>query len=167
MSRRQISPCLGSKGAGMRTKDIRFDCPNYPGHTPESCTHEYDPRRRQPRAVNPLCLSPYPLEVSQHFLPKPSIDPFDGNPLDYWAFVSRCEVHIAERVNSPDLRLAYLLQHCTKHLHDKVKHHACESNKQLAYETVWKELYQRDSLILLVGAVRNGSLVLVKLCKLT
>ena len=28
-------------------------------------------------------------------------------------------------------------------MHDKVKHHACKSNKQLAYETVWKELYQR------------------------
>ena len=82
------------------------------------------------------------MEVSERFLSKLSIDPFVGDLLNYWAFVSRYEVHIAGRVNSPDLRLAYLLQHCNKLVHDKVKHHACESNKQLAYESVWKELYQ-------------------------
>ena len=114
-----------------------------PRHSAESCTHEHDPRRHQPRAVNPLCLGPHPLEVSEFFLPKASIDPFDGDPLNYWAFVSRYEFHITGRVNSSDLRLAYLLQHCTKHVHDKVKHYACESNKQLAYESVCKELYQR------------------------
>ena len=148
MPRREIFPYLGSKEAGIRvvpdrTKHISSDHSNCPKHSAESCTHEHDPRRHQPRAVNPLCLGPHPLEVSERFLPKPSIDPFDGDPLDYWAFVSRYEVHIAGRVNSPDLRLAYLLQHCTKLVQDKIKHHACESNKQLAYESVWKELYQR------------------------
>ena len=148
MLSREISPCLGCKEVGIRvvsdrTKDISFDYPNCPRHSAESCTHEHYPRKRQPRAVNPLWLGPHPLEVSERFLSKPSISPFDGNLLDYWAFVSRYEVHIAGKVNSPNLRLAYLLQHCTKLVHDKVKHHACESNKQLAYESVWKELYQR------------------------
>ena len=68
--------------------------------------------KRQSRAVNPFSLGPQPLEVSERFLPKPSIDPFDGYPLNYWAFVPRYEVHIAGR------------------------------NKQLAYEAVWKEIYQ-------------------------
>ena len=88
MPRREIFPCLGSKEAGIRvvpdrTKDISFDYPNYRRHSPESCTHEHDPRRRQHRAVNPLCLGSHPLEVSEHFLPKQSIDPFHGDPLDY------------------------------------------------------------------------------------
>ena len=86
--RREISSCLGSKEAGIRvvpdfTKDNKFDYPNYSRHSPKSCTHEHDPRRRQPRAVNSLCFGPHPLEISERFLPKPSIDPFDGDPLDY------------------------------------------------------------------------------------
>ena len=74
---------------------------------------------------NPLSLGHQPLKVSDRFSPKPPIDLSDGNSLDYWAFVSKYEVHIARRVNSPGVRLAYLLQHCTKHVHDKAKHHGC------------------------------------------
>ena len=73
-------------------------------------------------------------------MPKPSIEPFEGDPLDYWAFVNRYDVHIAGRVGSDDLSLAYLLQHCTKAVYDKVKQLTCSLLKRVAYETVWRDL---------------------------
>ena len=39
-------------------------------------------------------------EVSERYLPKPSVEEFDGDPLDYWAFVNRFQIHVAERVNN-------------------------------------------------------------------
>lgn len=105
---------------------------------PQSHVPLYSPDRQLDQ-TRPGCAG----EASDRFLPKPSIDPFDGDPLDYWAFVARYDVHIARRVSSADLRLAYLLQHCTKQVHDKVKHHGCGTDKIQACEAVWRELYER------------------------
>ena len=85
----------------------------------------------------------YHTEMSERFLPKPAIENFDGDPLDYWAFVNRFKVHIADRINSDDLKLVYLLQHCSKRVYDKVKHYAGGPDKRQCYKLVWQELYER------------------------
>ena len=36
-------------------------------------------------------------EPVEQFLRKPAIEKFDGDPLDYWAFVNRLKIHLAER----------------------------------------------------------------------
>ena len=82
-------------------------------------------------------------EASERFLPKPSIEQFDGDPLDYWAFVNRFKVHIADRIISGDLKLVYLLQHCSKKVYDRIKHYAGGPDKQQCYRMVWQELYDR------------------------
>ena len=63
--------------------------------------------------------------------------------MDYWAFVNRFEVHVASKVHDDDLRLAYVLQHCTKPVYDKVKHIAGNRDKSIAYRLLWQELYER------------------------
>ena len=84
-----------------------------------------------------------PVEVGDRFLPKPAVKKFDGDPMDYWAFVNRFEVHVASKVHDDDLRLAYVLQHCTKPVYDKVKHIAGNRDKSIAYRILWQELYKR------------------------
>ena len=81
-------------------------------------------------------------EVSERYLPKPSIEEFDGDPLDYWAFVNRFQIHVAERVNSDDLRLVYLLQHCSRRVYEKLKHFAGGPDARVCYRAVWLELYR-------------------------
>ena len=82
-------------------------------------------------------------EIGERFLPNPTIEHFDGDPLDYGAFVSRFKVHIADRLRSDDLKLVYLPQHCSKKVHEKIKHHAIGGNKQECYRRVWNELRDR------------------------
>ena len=86
---------------------------------------------------------PLVVEVGERFLPKPSIEKFDGDPMDYAAFENRYQVHIRDKIKDDDLKLAYLLQHCTKRVYDKVKHLAGDRNKYKAYRLVWRELYER------------------------
>ena len=81
--------------------------------------------------------------MSERYLPKPSIEEFDGNPLDYWAFVNRFQIHVAERVNSDDLRLVYLLQHCSKRVYEKLKHFAVGPDARECYRAVWQERCRR------------------------
>ena len=63
-------------------------------------------------------------EASKRFLPKLSIELFDGDPLDCWAFVYRFKVYIADRIVGVDLKLGYLLQHRNKKVYDRIKHYA-------------------------------------------
>ena len=84
------------------------------------------------------------FESNERYLPKPSIEPFDGDPLNYyWAFLNRYDILTAGRGGSEDLSLAYLLQHSTEAVYDKVKHHACSLDKRIACEAVWRDLYER------------------------
>ena len=83
------------------------------------------------------------VEVGDRFLPKPSVERFEGDPIDYWAFVNRFEVHVASRITDDDLRLAYVLQHCAKPVYEKLKHIASDKNKSRAYRKVGQELYER------------------------
>ena len=82
-------------------------------------------------------------EESESFLPKSAIEEFDGDPLDYWACVNRFKVHIADRITSDDLKLVYLLQHCSKRVYDRIKHYAGEPDKHQYYQMVSSELYGR------------------------
>lgn len=86
--------------------------------------------------------APY-SEIGERFLPKPAIEKFEGDPLDYWAFVNRFKVHIADRIWSEDLKLVYLLQHCGKRVQEKVQHYAGGLDKSHCYSMVWRELYDR------------------------
>ena len=63
--------------------------------------------------------------------------------MDYWAFVNTFEVHVASRIQDDDLQLAYVVQHCTKSVYDKVKHIAGNKDKSFAYRMIWQELYAR------------------------
>ena len=82
-------------------------------------------------------------EVGERFLPKPAVEKFDGDPLDYWIFVNRFKVHTADRVYSDDLKLVYRLQHCSKRVYERIQHYAGGPDKHHCYKMVWTELYQR------------------------
>ena len=84
-----------------------------------------------------------PVEVGDRFLPKPAVEKFDDDPMDYWAFVNRFEVHVASKVHDDGLRLAYVLQHCTKPVYHKIKHIAGNRDKSFTYRILWQELYER------------------------
>ena len=83
------------------------------------------------------------VEVGDRFLPKPLVEKFQVDPMDYWAFVNRFEVHVASRITDDDLRFAYVLQHCAKPVYEKLKHIAGNKNKSRAYREVWQGLYER------------------------
>ena len=50
---------------------------------------------------------------------------------------------MTSRIQDDDLRLAYVLQYCTKSLYDKVKHIADNRDKSFAYRMIWQELCRR------------------------
>ena len=133
----------------LAQKEVSY--PNYfNGRPPESLPSCHGIQLHSQPLYMPTCRpnreSPARLpavEGSERYLPKLSIGEFCGDPLDYWAFVNRYDVHIAARVTSDDLRLSYLLQHCSKEVYDKIKHHASGLDKRQAYEDVWKDLYER------------------------
>ena len=52
-------------------------------------------------------------------------------------------MHIADRIRSIDLRLVYLLQHCSKRVYNRIKHFASGPDKRYCYDMVWRELYDR------------------------
>ena len=103
---------------------------------PEHC-------RKTDRSASPTRTSSgtvHYTEVGDRYLPKPAIEKFTGDPLDYWAFVNRFTVHIADRIASDDLKLVYLLQHCSKPLYEKVKHCASGPDKRLCYKHQDREI---------------------------
>ncbi|XP_041458410.1 uncharacterized protein LOC121410406 isoform X2 [Lytechinus variegatus] len=54
-------------------------------------------------------------------LPKPDIQPFSGNPVDYWKFMNTFEVNIGDKVNDDRMRLNYLIQFCTGKARDAIE----------------------------------------------
>ena len=81
--------------------------------------------------------------MSERYLPKPSIEKFDRDPLDYWGFDNRFQIHIASKVTTDDLRLVYLLQHCSEKVYEKVKHFADNIDAHTGYNLVWQKLFRR------------------------
>ena len=59
----------------------------------DSNTRSLQPRDLPPRHARSLG------EVGERFLPKPQITKFDGDPMDYWAFVNRFRIHITDRLD--------------------------------------------------------------------
>ena len=91
----------------------------------------------------PQFQPPNAWELSERYLPKPSIEKFDGDLLDYWGFVNRFQIHIDSKVATDDLRLVYLLQHCSEKVYEKVKHFAGNIDAHTGYNLVWQELFRR------------------------
>ena len=54
------------------------------------------------------------VEISERVLPKPAVEEFKSDPMDYWGFVNPLKVHIAAEVDSDDLKVVFLLQRCNK-----------------------------------------------------
>ena len=54
------------------------------------------------------------VEISERFLPKPTVEEFKSDPMDYWGFVSPLNVHVAAEVDFDDLKVVFLLQRCNK-----------------------------------------------------
>jgi len=52
------------------------------------------------------------ISNSQHYLPKPELLTFSGNPMDYCKFILNFKTNIESQVQDPRLRLSYLIQFC-------------------------------------------------------
>ena len=63
--------------------------------------------------------------------------------MDYWVFVNRFELYVANKISDDDLRLVYVLQHCTMPICKKLKHINDNKYKSSAYRKVWQKSYER------------------------
>ncbi|XP_078490965.1 uncharacterized protein LOC144747081 [Ciona intestinalis] len=80
-------------------------------------------------------------DVGERFLPRPVIDKFDGNPMNYWTFVRQFETHINRKTEGNDLKLVYLLQHCDPHVRAKISH-LTSKPPDVGYRSAWGLLYE-------------------------
>ena len=84
----------------------------------------------------------YTRDASDQLLPKPSIKPFHGDPMDYWAFFNRFSCHIAEWL-PPKKKMSYLLQHCSDKVCQHIQHLSDIHYGSCAYDLAWDELKRR------------------------
>ena len=91
------------------------------------------------RQMDPTSKFHTVADTSEQYLPKPSIKKFEGDPLDYWAFLNRFRSHIGDWL-SPKRRLSYLLQHCSAEVVDNIQHCADIHDGQNALDTALEEL---------------------------
>ena len=80
--------------------------------------------------------------VSMMMLPRPKLLTFDGSPLKWNAFVQNFTANVAMRVQDPQLRMQYLLQHCTGDAFEHIKECALLP-QDIAYERAVALLKQR------------------------
>ncbi|XP_078493207.1 uncharacterized protein LOC144748758 [Ciona intestinalis] len=80
-------------------------------------------------------------DAGERFLPRPVIDKFDGNPMNYWTFVRQFETHINRKTEGNDLKLVYLLQHCDPHVRAKISH-LTSKPPDVGYRSAWGLLYE-------------------------
>ena len=76
-------------------------------------------------------------------MPKKEVLTFDGNPLNYWLFVNNFKVNIAKRVPDAELRLAYLIQHCSGKAREAIMNCAIISDPNAGYRKAQEILYHR------------------------
>ena len=57
------------------------------------------------------------------YLPKPIIQTFSGDPLDFWAFFNRLQSHLPDWL-SAKRKISYLLQHCEPSVCQNIQHFA-------------------------------------------
>ena len=66
----------------------------------------------------------YPFLVNVDYpLPRPVIPDFDGDPLNYNAFVATFQAHITSRITSDSARLTYLIQYCNSEVRSLIDHY--------------------------------------------
>ena len=82
------------------------------------------------------------LGYSNPLIPKPEVKKFDGDPLDYWAFLNPFRCHVADWLPSK-AKMSYLLQHCSPEVRDNIQHFADINDGQYAYDLAWDELKRR------------------------
>ena len=60
-------------------------------------------------------------DVGERFLPRPVINKFDGNPMNYETFIRQFEAHIAQKTRTDEMRLLYLLHYCEPAVREKIE----------------------------------------------
>ena len=98
-----------------------------------------------PAATSPApapSASPAMDIVSMMMLPRPKLMTFDGAPLKWNAFVQNFTANVAMKVQDPQLRMQYLLQHCTGDAFEHIKECALLP-QDIAYERAVALLKQR------------------------
>ena len=53
-------------------------------------------------------------------LPKPELNKFDGNPLEFWNFIRSFENNIEKNASNEGEKLSFLLQYCTGAARDAI-----------------------------------------------
>ena len=71
--------------------------------------------------------------------PRPELMQFDGNPLNYYAFVKTFRTHVTSKVVSEEARFTYLLQLCSPAVRQRIDHFSLQSN---AFELAWHYLFK-------------------------
>ena len=67
-------------------------------------------------------------------LPKPELNKFDGNPLEFWNFIRSFENNIEKNASDEGEKLSFLLQYCTGAARDAIK--SCVTmDTKLGYRT--------------------------------
>ncbi|XP_071834278.1 uncharacterized protein [Apostichopus japonicus] len=59
------------------------------------------------------------INLSVH-MPKPELEVFTGNPVEYWSFINNFEASIASKVSDDRVKLTYLLQFCENEVKDSI-----------------------------------------------
>lgn len=82
--------------------------------------------------------------LEDRFLPRPELQKFRGNPLEYWTFIRGFDIHVASKLQSDERKLLFLIQHCESHVRVKLEHFAKKpiEGYRLAREWLYKEYGQ-------------------------
>ena len=76
-------------------------------------------------------------------LPKPEIKRFEGNPLDYGAFLNRFKAHVSDNLPNSK-KMTYLLQYCNDKVREQIQHYADNQRERPGcYDLAWRELKRR------------------------
>ena len=79
---------------------------------------------------------------SDQLLPKPTIETFDGDPMDYWAFLNRFTCHVADWLPSQK-KFSYLMRHCSERVRQHIQHFSDLHDGRSPYDLAWEELHRR------------------------
>ena len=111
-------------------------------------TNCLDPSKPEDAGYKHVPINPLKHKVQQeaerdfNVLPKPIIQTFTGDPLDFWAFYNRLESHLPNWLPAKR-KISYLLQHCSTNVCQSIQHYADLHDGENAYHLAWKELKRR------------------------
>ena len=76
---------------------------------------------------------------SDQLLPKPKIEKFDGDSMDYWEFLNQFTCHFADWLRSQKK----LIQHCSERVRQHIQHFSDPHDERSPYDLAWEELHRR------------------------